>query len=304
MRKPMQEGEKETPELFDAEGRIIIFTDGSRKGRASYPWLQRGGSGVWFGPGHRHNLRVASRGPDPSSQRSELSAGIYALEIEDRPSEIRSDSAWALSGAWALQGGAGMDDTWQLVELWHRLRTLIHGRDVRSRKVRARVSNWETQYNSVLAEDTRGNNAVDGEAKDGADLLQLPWEELEKVRKNRAIQAGRTHRMMIAVMESRQEQLDERRKTQGWPLGRRGVDGPPDHTRKCGDAWDRRPEEGTEHSWGRVAECITLAAGCGRIASYTKLSEQRIIHLLGQTMAAQWATTKPPLRFGTTWAEA
>ena len=39
-------------ELLDSNGRIVIFTDGSRKGPSVYPWLQRAGTGVWWG--HQH----------------------------------------------------------------------------------------------------------------------------------------------------------------------------------------------------------------------------------------------------------
>lgn len=299
------DGEQNTPELFGEDGRLKMFTDDSRKGPASYPWLQRGGSGVWFGPRHRNSLRAASRGPDPSNQRSELNAAIYTLEVETRPCEIRSDSAWTLFGAWAIQGGAGLDDTWQHVELWHRLRVLIRGRDVGFRKVRAHVKTWETRYDPILAEDTGGNDAADLEAKAGAgaDLPQLPWDEVEKVRKSRAIQAARTHRMITAVLIARTDQLDEKRKGCGWPLGRKGADSPPEACRTKGDVWKWRPDSSQEHNWARVAECITLATGYGKIASHTSLKEDRIMSILGWATTAQWATTNPPLMFGTTWAE-
>lgn len=156
-----------------------------------------------MGRGTEADSELPRWGPGPSNQRSELNAVIYVLEIETRPCEIRSDSAWTLHGAWALQGGAGLDGTWQHVELWHRLRVLVRGRDVRFRKVRAHVKTWETFHNPIRAEDTGGNDAVDLEAKASADLLQLPWDELEKVRKNRAIQAARTHRMIVGVLTAK-----------------------------------------------------------------------------------------------------
>jgi len=69
----------DAPELFDGEGRISIYIDGSRDGPSYAPWLHRAGSGVFFGPGHWKNIATPLPGPVQTSPRAELYALYKAL---------------------------------------------------------------------------------------------------------------------------------------------------------------------------------------------------------------------------------
>eukprot|EP00661_Eupelagonemidae_sp_cell13_P024023 gene24023-biopygen17884 len=85
-------------EVTDEEGRIIVWTDGSSQ---TIKGKLKAGAGVFYGNNNSLNRGVQVKGAQ-TNQRAELSAAIAAIENDNRPLRIVTDSNYVHGGitAW------------------------------------------------------------------------------------------------------------------------------------------------------------------------------------------------------------
>eukprot|EP00973_Karenia_brevis_P032062 4423806-Karenia_brevis.AAC.1 len=73
------------------DGRVVVFTDGACQCN-QFRYLRRAGAGAYWGKSHPLNLSEAVAGDQQTNNRAELLAVLRAVQLDNRPLEIRTDS--------------------------------------------------------------------------------------------------------------------------------------------------------------------------------------------------------------------
>eukprot|EP00661_Eupelagonemidae_sp_cell13_P017451 gene17451-biopygen20377 len=115
----------------DADGRIIVWTDGSARRVLG---KQQAGAGIYYGNNNKRNWGVPVKGRQ-TNQRAELTAVITAIENDNRPLRIVTDSNYAHGGTmiwrheWRARAWLKKPTKAQTIDnadLWKRLDRLLN----------------------------------------------------------------------------------------------------------------------------------------------------------------------------------
>jgi len=79
------------------QGRVVVYTDGAARNN-QYRALRKAGVGAFWSKGHPFNVSQALQGDIQTNNRAELMAVVQAMELELRPIEVRTDSAYVYNG--------------------------------------------------------------------------------------------------------------------------------------------------------------------------------------------------------------
>eukprot|EP00973_Karenia_brevis_P026308 3628384-Karenia_brevis.AAC.1 len=160
--------------LLYEDGREVVYTDGACSHNQDSRF-RRAGSGIFYCHGDPRNVSTALPGWHQSNQRAELYAVVLALESNEAPLNIRSDSAYVVDGCtthmwcWKWFSWRGVDN----VDLWKRIDTLLASRPPQSTlftKVKGHAKIEDVQQNIVTPADLYGNHSADRLATAGAAL--------------------------------------------------------------------------------------------------------------------------------------
>ena len=187
----------------DADGHTIIFTDGACK-RQRMARLRRAGAGLFYGQNHHENKAWPLPGIRQSNQRAELWAVVRAMEENQRPIHIYTDSAYVHDNFhrwrhWRHRGWQG-----DHADLWLRLSRCLapHPQRVKVSKVKAHLTWQHVSAGLISAELKIGNAGADLLAGAGADMHDA-LVGLEERARNRKAKARKRHRLMVQILEER-----------------------------------------------------------------------------------------------------
>ena len=155
-----QEALEHTSTQFTADGRVIVYTDGSCQ-KTKLSRLRRAGSGCFWGSGNCLNHSAPVSG-NQTNQRAELQAAVRAAETDPRQLEIRTDSRFVVLGAQNARARHSHMD------LWARLAPRL-GR-VTLVKVKGHATWSHVRLGFVSAADKVGNAQADRLANAGAEM--------------------------------------------------------------------------------------------------------------------------------------
>ncbi len=195
---------EEQVEADTAADRVIVWTDGASRHNADCRF-RRAGAGVWYGSDHALNMSLQLPGKAQTNQRAELFAAIKAIERDRRKLDIRTDSAYVMGGAAALQRGAGVSTSSDNIDLWKRLEEQLqqHGAgEVVFTKVKGHAKARDVERGYVTMEDKEGNDGADQLAVQAALAQAAPRELVAKAQRKKAT-ATDTHWMMLSILEKR-----------------------------------------------------------------------------------------------------
>ena len=166
-----------TEEFRLSDGAVVAWTDGGCTFPNRDPLFRRAGSGAWWGPRHPLNRAFPVTGPAQSNNRAELAAVLYAVRVEPRLLEVRTDSQYVHDHWAALNDGAGPAPSWSHRDLWELLADALRARSAdapaRLRKVKGHASAELVSSGHVRPEDKLGNGWADALATEGLAKLQV-----------------------------------------------------------------------------------------------------------------------------------
>eukprot|EP01065_Artemidia_motanka_P042945 TRINITY_DN584_c0_g2_i3.p1 TRINITY_DN584_c0_g2~~TRINITY_DN584_c0_g2_i3.p1 ORF type:complete len:686 (+),score=153.27 TRINITY_DN584_c0_g2_i3:916-2973(+) len=146
-------------ETFVAGG-VVVWTDGAASHNQSRR-LRSAGAGVFWSTGNPRNRSLPLAGRLQTNNRAELLAAVEAVRAEQRPMQIRTDSAWVLSG---VQKSPDRRRQLEHADLWAELGRLIAARPagtVAWRKVKGHATAEDVEAGRCDALDRSGNAAAD-----------------------------------------------------------------------------------------------------------------------------------------------
>jgi ribonuclease HI len=211
--EPQQElwatqGRQTSGELHDEE-HIVVFTDGASRSN-QHRHLRHAGLGAFWGSDHALNVSEALGGSQQTNNRAELMAVIRVLQLEARPLEVRTDSAYVMNGmikhrfAWKASGWTKKGRQICNADLWAQADELAEQRaaPLKLTKVKGHASAEDVAEGRARGPDKYGNDAADALAVAGArsnrGMLETGRKQHKKILCNIALQ-----RMMVEICVSR-----------------------------------------------------------------------------------------------------
>ena len=168
----------EDKESVDQDGRVIVFTNGSRKSSQNN-YIQVAGSGVWFGLERPNNLGFPLPGKSQGSDRAEVYAVALAMELDPRRLHIKSDSSYVVTCFEKMQRQEAEIPRQINYDLWERIRCQIL--QYPDRVVVRKTKGHATAYHILRGKSTifekHGNDQADLLAEQGA-IVNSPPREL------------------------------------------------------------------------------------------------------------------------------
>ena len=164
--------------------------------------IQRGGDGSLTLPG---NFACELPGREQSNQRAELLVIVIALRRDSRHLEVRSDSQYCCSGAWAWESWCAHGWRGENKDLWALFSEAMRARGAVATvfvKVKGHATVEDVTRGRVLEADEHGNDGADALACTGADTHRVPAAaEAEATLQKMA--AVHVHRMMLDILRAR-----------------------------------------------------------------------------------------------------
>ena len=192
------------------QGRVVVYTDGAARDN-QFRALCRAGVGAFWSEGHPFNVSQQLQGPVQTNNRAELVAVIRVMEIELRPLEVRTDSAYVQNGFhkymrdWKRNGWQKKGRPICNSDLWRRLDDVSHGRpagSIKMTKVKGHATAQDVQNGTVSRADRAGNAWADALAVSGAISSASARGSQEVARVGIEVQ-----KMMLDIFAARQRAL-------------------------------------------------------------------------------------------------
>ena len=115
------------------QGSVVVYTDGAARCN-QFRSLRFAGVGAFWAEGHPFNVSAALPGEEQTNNRAELAAVIQVLQLELRPVEVRSDSAYVVNGIhvhmerWRAAGWHRKGHPIKHADLWKELGGILASR--------------------------------------------------------------------------------------------------------------------------------------------------------------------------------
>ena len=192
------------------EGRVVVFTDGACH-RNQDAVRRFAGVGAFWAVGHPFNVSGPLEGGDQTNNRAELLAAIRVLQLEMRPLDIRSDSAYVVDGVsrrlegWQRQGFVRRNGPIKNADLWRTLWDLLSRREsgtVKFTKVRGHSTAQDVCSGRVTLIDKDGNDRADALAVAGSYLRDGSGFQREKLAAQLLV-AKSVQLMMVEILAER-----------------------------------------------------------------------------------------------------
>ena len=190
-----------------SEGMVVVYTDGAAKGN-QFRSARAAGFGGFWAKEHPFNFSEALQGDVQTNNRAELMAVLRVFQLELRPLDARTDSAYVVNGilkhrhAWKSKGWQKKGRAIRNSDLWKLLDELLDARGQNSykvTKVKGHATKADTANGTVAPADKVGNDEADALAVAGA-LRQFEPESLETIATVMDVQ-----RMMVEIYVARAE---------------------------------------------------------------------------------------------------
>ena len=188
-----------------SDGMVVVYTDGAAKGNQFRSARSAGIGGFWC-RGHPFNFSEALAGDVQTNNRAELTAVLRVFQLELRPVEVRTDSAYVANcilkhmRLWKSTGWQSRGRVIKNADLWQQIEILLAARQPSSYKVtkiKGHVKDADVEAGAATREDKIGNDEADGLAVAGA-LRAFEPQRVETITTTMAVQ-----RMMVEVCDAR-----------------------------------------------------------------------------------------------------
>ena len=139
--------------------------------------MRYAGLGAFWGFDHPFNISTHLDGSEQTNNRAELAAVLRVLRIENRPVEIRTDSAYVHDGikkhrfAWRARAWTTKRRKVRNADLWAAIDEILTSRPhgaVELVKVKGHATAEDVRRGRVALEDKQGNDEADTLAVAGA----------------------------------------------------------------------------------------------------------------------------------------
>ena len=195
------------------DGFVVVYTDGASRGNQFRSARAAGLGGFWCAR-HPFNFSAALEGEIQTNDGAELAAVLWVFQLELRPVEVRTDSAYVANGilkhrgAWRKEGWKKKGRTIRNADLWKQLDDLLGARGPASyklTKVKGHATEEDVARGAVAQADKVGNDEADTLAVAGA-LRRFDPESLETIATAMNIQ-----RMMVEIYAARADAASKAR---------------------------------------------------------------------------------------------
>lgn len=211
-------GDLEAEEAMDHPGLVFYAHEDSNKRWVktgtdgsglypSWPWLARGGAGLFFAEGHPKNVSAPVMGPLQTAQRGEVLALLLALLAAWMPIHIISDSEFATNLLLALLAGGSLPNDLVHDDLWIRIGANLDrlGLDnVRVTWVPSHTTVDDVYSGKISPENRLLNFGADAQAAAGAAQRAPPVAVVARAKRQRQV-AIRWQKTMVDIVQTRDQ---------------------------------------------------------------------------------------------------